>query len=365
MDSDRLVKVVSRFKLAGNINDIREFGSGNINDTFLVTLKDCSRVILQRINSRVFHSPQLLMDNLRIVTKHIKARLKQETVHRRWEIPCIVSTLDGTDWYKENDGSFWRIITYIDQTKSVQVIKNVAQAREAGYALGRFQRLVSDLDAAKLFDPLYDFHITPRYLAYYDEVLRQRYPKTLSADIRYCLRLIQDKRAGVHLLEEAKQKNILRIRPIHGDPKLANILFDTSSDQAVSIIDLDTVKPGLIQYDVGDALRSCCNLAGEETNNLNEVNFNIDICRLFLEGYFSEAKIFLTDKDYEFIYDAVRIISFELGLRFFTDFLEKNRYFRVRNAEQNLMKSIIQFKLSESIEANKPSIIKMIAEMRA
>jgi len=141
-------------------------------------------------------------------------------------------------------------------------------------------------------------------------------------------------------------------------------MIDTATGQAISIVDLDTVKPGLVHYDIGDCLRSCCNPLGEETERWEEVRFEPALCRAILRGYLSLARDFLTANDYEYLYEAIRLIAFELALRFFTDYLEGNVYFKVRHREHNLARALVQFKLTESIESQEATIRAMIQELR-
>ena len=166
------------------------------------------------------------------------------------------------------------------------------------------------------------------------------------------------------MLEDAKATGKLKLRPIHGDPKIDNIMLDKTTGKAVSIIDLDTVKPGLVHYDIGDCLRSGCNRLGEETKNWEEVSFDTEIAQFILQGYFSIAKQFLEDIDYKYIYEAIRLLALELGLRFFTDFLQGNTYFKTEYPEHNRDRALVQFKLTESIEKQETVIRQIIEDWR-
>jgi hypothetical protein len=141
-------------------------------------------------------------------------------------------------------------------------------------------------------------------------------------------------------------------------------MVDRATQKAISLVDLDTVKPGLVHYDIGDCLRSGCNPLGEETADWESVDFEPELCRGILQGYLSEARGFLTDHDYAYIFDAARLIAFELGLRFFTDYLAGDRYFKTKYPEHNLARALVQFKLTQSIEAQKPTIAQLITELR-
>jgi Ser/Thr protein kinase RdoA (MazF antagonist) len=176
---------------------------------------------------------------------------------------------------------------------------------------------------------------------------------------------VAERRDRVQVLEDARSQGRLLLRPIHGDPKVDNVLFDDATGRAVCLIDLDTVKPGLVHYDVGDCLRSGCNTLGEETERWQEVRFEADLCRALLGGYLPAAGTFLTEWDYEYLYDAVRLIAFELGLRFFTDHLEGDVYFRVGRPDHNLTRALVQFRLAESIEALEPAIRAIVRDLRS
>jgi Ser/Thr protein kinase RdoA (MazF antagonist) len=230
-----------------------------------------------------------------------------------------------------------------------------------GYGLGRFHHLLSDLPPERLADTLPGFHITPLYLEHYDEVLGKRGGKK-SPEMDYCLRFIRERRAWASVLEQAKAQGRLGLKPIHGDPKVNNFMMDTLSGQAIGMVDLDTVKPGLVHYDVGDLMRSGANLLGEETEHWETVRFEPELGRAILQGYLALARDFLTEPDYAYMYDAIRLIAFELGLRFFTDYLEGNVYFKARHRDHNLARALVQFKLTESIESQASTIHAIIGD---
>jgi Ser/Thr protein kinase RdoA (MazF antagonist) len=275
----------------------------------------------------------------------------------------VLPARDGQDHWLDSEGSFWRALSFIEGSQSFDAIKDTHHAREVGYALGMFHNLLSDLPPDRLADTLEGFHITPRYLRHYDEVLT-RYSADISPELNYCSEFVSERNAWAHVLENGRAQGRLRPRPIHGDPKVSNIMMDTASRQAIGIVDLDTVKPGLVHYDIGDCLRSGCNPMGEETGQWEKIRFDLDLCRAILQGYLSMAREFLTGNDFEYLYDSIRLIAFELGLRFFTDYLEGNVYFKVRWPEQNLARALVQFKLTESIESQETAIHTIIRDIR-
>ncbi len=364
---DELIVVAAQFAPRGRVLDLREYGQGNVNDTFLVTLEagEERHFILQRLNPRVFRRPDQVMGNLRTVTDHVRRRLKRAPLSpgRRWELPRVLLTQDGQDHFIDPGGSFWRALSFIDAARTFDTIQNLEHGQEVGFALGMFHHLLSDLPLDRLADTLPGFHLTPGYLAHYDEVLGTGGAPS-SPEVDYALKTVRQGRAWAHLLEEAKAQGRLRLRPIHGDPKVNNVMLGTATGQAVSLVDLDTVKPGLVHYDIGDCLRSGCNPLGEETEHWERVRFEPELGRAILTGYLSEARDFLTDHDYEYLYDAIRLIAFELGLRFFTDYLEGNVYFKARHPEHNLARALVQFKLTESIKSQEAALRTLIRELR-
>lgn len=352
---------------SGRVIDIREYGHGNINNTYLVTMDITGEkhFILQRINTQVFRQPELVMLNMSVSTEYARMRLQQMKLRegRRWEIPRVLMAQDGRDHWLDPEGSFWRAVSFIEAAQSFDTIQDIRHAREVGYALGMFHTLLSDLPVNRLTDTLEGFHITPRYLQHYDDVL-MKYRGGKSPGVNYCLQFVSRRSAWAHILETARQQGRLNLRPVHGDPKVNNILMDNSDGRAIGIVDLDTVKPGLVHYDIGDCLRSACNPLGEETGLLEEVGFDPDLCRAVLQGYLEMARGFLTENDFEYLFDSIRLIAFELGLRFFTDYLEGNVYFKVHGPEHNLARALVQFRLTESIELQEQAIRSIIRDLR-
>ncbi|MCJ7551457.1 MAG: aminoglycoside phosphotransferase family protein [Anaerolineae bacterium] len=342
---------------------VTPYGGGNINDTYLVELAAGPLFILQRINQHVFPKPQLIMINLRTVMEHIGRLPDHAQEERRWELPDIVPARDGQDFVFDANGDFWRAISFIEGARTWPEIKDTQHAREAGYALGRFQRLISDLDVSLLHDTLPGFHIMPRYLQYYDEVLEHHGIDLSKPELRYAADFVADRRAWAPVLQMACAAGKLRERPMHGDPKIDNIMIDNETGLAVGVIDLDTVKPGLVQYDIGDCLRSSCNPLGEETKHVDRVTFELDLCEMILKGYLPEARPFYTTADYDYLFDSLRVLAFEQGLRFFTDYLAHNVYYKVKYPENNLHRTLTQFRLVEHIEAQETQIRQMVRSL--
>ena len=352
------------FDLGGAIHDVRPHGQGLINDTFVITTKTGRRVILQRINHHVFSEPERIMNNLRTLLAHVQQRpTAGKNPARDLCLPEIITARDGKDFVKDANGEFWRALSFIENTRTLEAITNTQQAEEAGFALGRFHALIHDLDPARLHTTLPGFHDTPRYLARFTEAARLKRETHDNTELRHCLAFVETHRHLADALEAPRREGKLPVRPVHGDTKLNNFLFDIDSGQAVSLIDLDTVQPGLIHYDIGDCLRSCANTAGESPGDIGAVRFDLDICQSLLKSYFTEARSFLTPQECHAIYDGICLVPFELGLRFLTDQLEGNRYFKTEWPGQNLHRAQTQFALTDSIEKAEKKIRRMIRDL--
>jgi Ser/Thr protein kinase RdoA (MazF antagonist) len=376
--------IAEAFALPGAVTAIEPLGQGNVNDTYRVScvagVGEDDQFVLQRLNARVFARPEWVMANMARLSDHAAGRpWPQPEQPRRWELPRLLPTRRRTG--TEESGTWllrgpdcWRMLSFVADTTSPDTVLSDEHAAEVGRALGGFHRLVHDLPCDQLHDTLEGFHVTPGYLHTYDRLVEQG---TSGTDMTlgegsgnpeamaWCHRFIADRRTLAPVLEQARASGRLQVRPIHGDPKVNNVLLDRLSGQAVAMVDLDTVKPGLLHYDIGDALRSGCNPAGEETTDLAAVQFNLQRCRAMLAGYLELARPILSEADLELIPTAARLISFELGLRFFSDHLAGNRYFKCRHPSHNLERALVQFTLTERIEAQERQLEQLVHQLAA
>jgi Ser/Thr protein kinase RdoA (MazF antagonist) len=340
-------------------------GSGHINDTLLVTLAAGAprQVVLQRLNRAVFPEPEKIMANLTVLADHLAARLAKEPLAGA-DPRMVVRPLGGSAghrYFRDPGGDFWRLITYVEDAVHREALATPEAAREAGRGLGLFHRLTADLDPARLADTLPGFHVAPGYLTAYDRLLAESKGGDDWPGAADCRQIIAAHRELAGVLEEAAGRGLLSPRVIHGDPRLANLLFDRESGRAVALVDLDTVKPGLLHYDLGDCLRSCGNPVGDDPADLNAVRFDLEIGRELLGGYLTEAGSTLSQADYDLIYPAVRLLAFELGLRFFSDHLAGDLYFKTARPGHNLYRALVQFRLLASIEAQEGEIRAIVA----
>jgi Ser/Thr protein kinase RdoA (MazF antagonist) len=332
-----------------SILSIEPLGNGYINDTYLVAT-DSKPFVLQKINKHVFPRPEQITTNLLLLNKHISQINIQQIA---LTIPHLLVTENGNYFFCDAQDDYWRALSYIDNTESLENISNLEQAGQVGLALAQFHRLTHGLDATKLHDTLPGFHITPGYLQHYQHVKSR---STVTED-PYCKDFILDYQHIVDDLETAKAQGLLVEQIIHGDPKLNNFLFDKDTNCIISLIDLDTVKPGLIHYDIGDCLRSCC-------HNTETDEFDLGTSKILLTNYLNEMGGLFSGYDFQFLYPAIRLIPFELGLRFYTDYLDGNRYFKVNDTSENLRRATAQFRLCSSVMAQEIGIISIIEQLQ-
>ena len=322
------------------VRTLSPLGQGNINRTLRIELADGATWVLQRLHPGVFTDAEAVMGNMRLVADCLAAN--DDATMRFFRLG---TNPQGQDRFIDGDGCCWRLLSLVEPSRCLERLDNPAQAAGIGRLLGRFHRLTASVPVAQLADPLPGFHITPRYLADYDALIARISPSH-SGEER-CAGLIEQFRPLAPLLEE--QRDVLSECIIHGDPKVGNFLFAAEGDAAISLIDLDTVKPGLLLHDLGDCLRSCCNPLGEGHGEVSAIRFVPELFASLMYGYLQQAGDLLNAADRRLLVSAAAVISFELGLRFFSDHLAGNRYFTITWPGQNLHRSLVQLQLCQSI----------------
>ena len=332
--------VAARF--AGDVTAVRELGQGNINRTYLVQTGGAS-FVLQRINQAVFADPLAVVRNFSRVTAFLED--KNGETGGGFRFPTLRKTVAGHDCWIDSGGGVWRAQTYIDG-EAISRLAHPDQAAAIGRCLGWFHRFTVDMCSDGLEIALPGFHVLPSYLAEYDRVAADRKDRPAALE-RQCMAAVESMRPQAGLFQEACADGRISARIVHGDPKVENFLFD-GNGEVVSLIDLDTVGPGLLHHDIGDCLRSCCNRGGE-SGDAAAVRFDLHTCRAWFAGYSAAMGGLLGRHDRDLACPAITLITFELGLRFFTDHLRGDTYFRVRRQGENLERARTQFALMHSI----------------
>ncbi len=351
--------IVEAFEIPSRVATIEPYGRGLINDTFRVAAGG-SCYVLQRINGAVFPDPLRIMSNIQALDR--QARLHPDLGFR---VPALIATRTGEAGLRAPDGNVWRLMTLIEDAVGLARIEHPEQAREVGRLLGRFHTLLQSLPADALGVTLPGFHDTPAYLARFLSALERLEGARNDPQIEIGVRFAIDRQALAMRLADARDRGEIPLRVTHGDPKLDNILFDRDSGRALALIDLDTLQPGLILHDIGDCLRSCCNRSGESANGRTGVAFDLAVAEPILHAYAEQTRAWLSAEEIALIPEAIRLMPFELGLRFLTDHLEGDRYFKVAEPGENLRKAGIQFALVTDIEGKAEDIRAMVSRWNA
>lgn len=340
-------EIATHFELEGGFVSAERYGRGHINDTFVVNVEVKSRTaryIFQRINEYVFRDPVALMNNIRRITEHLNTK----SVDARSRLSLVPGT-DGGHCYQDENDRYWRAYPLIEGARTYDEVASTAQAREAAAIFGRFQNLVSDLPAPRLHEVIVDFHNTPAHYRQFHEVLRRD-----SHDrVRLCTAEIDRALAYEEvaaMLVALQNTGAIPERIAHNDTKLNNVMFDEQTGKALCVIDLDTVMPGLILYDFGDLVRTATSPAAEDETVHSKVKMRMEYFEALVEGYLSTAMDFLTDAEIEYLHVAGKVITIETGVRFLSDYLSGDEYFRIRRPGQNLDRCRAQFALVASID---------------
>lgn len=346
--AEPLVEIAQRFAIEGKPEQIQRFGSGHINDTYLVQCRGgCQRFyILQRLNPSVFHRPDAVMRNIERVTKHLQA--KQGKARDRCAL-SLVQTLNAESHTLDLSGAAWRMYLFVEGTVSYDEPPNAEVAREVGRAFGEFQRDLLDLPATSLSEPLPDFHHTPkRYEALLDAVAEDRAGRL--AECKAEIQFIKARAADTSVLISLAESGAAPPHVTHNDTKINNVLLDMATGRRKCVIDLDTVMPGLTLYDFGDLVRTATCTAPEDETELERISIDLDLFRAVTEGYVEAIGMHLSPAEREHLVFAGKLITLETAIRFLTDHLNGDRYFKVHRPNHNLDRCRAQLRLVEEIE---------------
>ena len=345
-----LRKIGAGWNIYGNYVNGERWGSGHINDTFSVTYNQggtCVRYIFQRINHSIFTDPPALMENIRRVTEHQHARLDGEPDSSRRAL-TVVPHRDGASFLKDDSGNYWRCYLFVENASTYDKIQTTQQAYEAARAFGEFQNILSDLPGDPLTETIPDFHNTPkRYSALKKAIESDSANRAVSARPEIDFALECEKFASVLLKEQ--EAGVLPLRTTHNDTKLNNVMLDDETGKGICVIDLDTVMPGLTLYDFGDLVRTSVSPAAEDERDLSMVAVRMDMFEALVRGYLETAGGFLSEAERSYLAFSGKLITLEIGVRFLTDYLESDVYFKVHRQGHNLDRCRAQFALVKAI----------------
>jgi Ser/Thr protein kinase RdoA (MazF antagonist) len=357
-------QIFQQFKVTGTYGIALPYGNGHINSTFLVQTKETTTpsYIMQKINHHVFPNPDQLQENFLKISQHLtnlKHFLPDHKDHLKYLIYYPTKTRKSL--YVDAHGDYWRIFNYIEGAESYDLVKNANQAYQAGKIIGHFQKSLVNFPVSELHDIIPHFHDLEWRLANFDEeFLRNSLDRNKSAELE--INYVQEMREKLLKIHFAGKSGDIPFRVTHNDTKFNNILLN-ENDQAVSLIDLDTVMKGMVHFDFGDAIRSITNNAAEDIEDLSRVKINLPYLEAFIHGYFEEAKEFLTQKETRLLSEAPAMMAFMLGVRFLTDYLDGDHYFAIHDQMQNLRRVKVQFSLADQFLNIQPKITHIIREV--
>lgn len=335
---------------------ISPYGDGHINDTYLALAKE--KFILQRINRSVFHRPEEVMHNIVAVTEHLRKKLQAQGNHDPRAALRVIPTLDGNPYYKTPQGDYFRMYTFIEHASSYSEPPTPTVFYNAAKGFGRFFALLSDFDPSSLYETIQNFHHTPtRYNALLEAVKADKCgrAKEVRDEIAFACARESDTQVVARLLGSAE----VPLRVTHNDTKLNNIMLDDETGAPVCVIDLDTVMPGSILYDFGDSIRFGASSAAEDEPDLGKVFCDLALYEAFTKGFLEETAAFLTPKEQELLPFSARLLTLECGIRFLTDYLSGDTYFKIHDAKQNLRRARTQFKLVADMEEKEAQMVQI------
>jgi hypothetical protein len=359
--TDDLPSVAAHFAIQGTSANVIPVTTGHIHDTYVVTVKapGTVRYVLQRINHHVFRNPPAMTENILRVTDHIRMKLSQrDPVLARRQL-MVVPTQDGAGYYQDAQGNYWRLYNFIENAVTYDILSSGRQAREAARMFGWFQSLLLDLPGPPLHETIPGFHDTPRRWEVFRETLRQD-ARHRAGNARPEIDFVLENGALCHVLADLVKRGEIPVRIAHNDAKINNVMLDESTGAGVCVIDLDTVMPGLSVYDFGDLVRTAACPAAEDERDLAQVGVDLSLFEALARGFLEGAGGFLTPAERKHLVFAGKLITFEQLIRFLTDYLAGDIYYKIHRPQHNLDRSRTQWKLVQSITEHEEALNELV-----
>lgn len=363
--SDYIRKVIEEFPFEGEFKSVEATGSGLINTTYKVTFTDgnCDfRYILQQINTNVFKNPDELMSNIMNVTGFLRNKISVSGGNPQRDTLTFLYTKDNAPYYRDEENRCWRAYNYIAGCYTCDSVDSPVKAERSGKAFGRFQCLLSDYPIDNLFETIPNFHNTPtRYDALKAAIEADCVGRLSSVkdEVEFAMKREKDASKFTDMIKTGE----LPVRVTHNDTKINNVLFDAITNEAFCVIDLDTIMPGLSLYDFGDAIRASAVNSDENETDPTKFGLNIELYEAFTKGFLSEAGKALNQNEVDNLAFSAKLLALECGVRFLTDYLSGDTYFRIAHPEQNLVRCRNQFKLVRDVEENIEKMNKITADI--
>ena len=363
---NKIKSIVNRFEICGTYDSGEVFGNGHINETFLIKTKeaDCDDYILQKVNHYVFRNVEGLMENMRRVTNHIRNKLKSDPqADIKRNVISIIPAKDGKLYYKDETGDYWRILLFIGGGHSYDIVDSPQKAYMGGRAFGNFQKLLSDFPPPPLVETIPNFHnIEMRLQTFFKTV--QDDPEGRVSEVKEEIGYVEERQEEMKTIYNLGNEGKIPLRITHNDTKFNNILFD-DEDKVLCILDLDTVMPGYIHYDFGDAIRTGANTGAEDDENLARVSLNIDLFKAYAQGFLEETHHFLNQYEIDNLAFSAKLFAFSQALRFLTDYIAGDVYYKIHHPKHNLQRTKAQFALLFSMEKQYDEMRLIISKISA
>lgn len=352
-EKQRVMEIASHFQYEGTLLEIKSHGNGHINDTYLLTYgvgkMGCIPVILQRMNKNVFPKPVELMENVSNVTNFLYDKIIKNGGNPYRETLNVIPTKDGMSYYKETEMDYWRSFVYISDATSYDMVEKTEDFYQCGLGFGKFQSLLSDFPAETLHETIVNFHNTKSRFADFKKAVEADVAGR-AKDVQPEIQFVLDHEADASVFVDLIEKGEVPLRVTHNDTKLNNIMIDDKTHQAICVIDLDTTMPGLAMYDFGDAIRSGASTGAEDEPDLSRVSCDLELFDMFTKGFIEGCQNKLTERELELMPMGAKIMTFECGMRFLTDHLQNDVYFKTNRENHNLDRARTQFKLVTDME---------------
>lgn len=346
-------KAIAHFPVGGQLVCIQPYGNGHINDTYLVEMQEGDRtynLILQRINSDIFKNPEELMENILSVTSHLSRKLEAAGGNPDRETLNVICAGDGKPYYRDDQDNYYRIYKFIDKAISYDSVERPQDFYESAVAFGHFQSMLSDFPAAQLHETIPGFHDTKARFQRFCEVVKED-KMGRAAEMEKEIQFVLDRYDLAQELGKKQESGELPLRVTHNDTKLNNIMLDETTGKAICVIDLDTVMPGMAVNDFGDSIRFGASTAAEDEMDLSKVECSMELFDTYARGYIEGCAGRLTEAELHALPLGAKTMTFECGMRFLTDYLEGDVYFKVHREGHNRDRCRTQFKLVSDMEA--------------
>lgn len=357
---------VEAFCVEGEIVNYKQYGNGHINDTFIVNCQKnqtSKRYILQRMNHEIFTEPEKLIANIESVTHFLKTKIQEKGGNPERETLNLVYTKEGKYYYKDGIGCYWRMYNFIEDATSLEQVRKKEDFYQSAVSFGNFQRLLTSFDASKLYETIPDFHNTPvRYQTFLKAVKEDVCNR--AASVKKEIEFYISHKEDMELCAQKLADGALPLRVTHNDTKLNNIMIDNKTGKGVCVIDLDTVMPGLAIFDFGDSIRFGANTAVEDEQDISKVHLDLELFETYVKGYLEGCSGSLTDMEIEMLPYGAKTMAMECGMRFLTDYLQGDTYFRVHREGHNLDRCRTQLRLVEDMETKWDEMQKIVLKYR-